>query len=77
MAALAAPVAAAAGVPHALTRVFSARLESGGRLGRYTLAEVARHNTPEDAWVVVAGHVSAPPPTTAAAPAAATVAGTP
>lgn len=34
------------------------RLEARGRLGRYTLAEVARHNRPEDAWIACFGKVS-------------------
>lgn len=50
-------VAAAAAGMAQLAAVFERRLERHGRLGRYTLQEVAKHCSPDDAWVVVAGKV--------------------
>lgn len=42
-----------------LARLVQARLERSGRLRRYTAAEVARHSSPHDAWIVVDGRVRA------------------
>lgn len=49
-----------------LTGLVEARLERKGRLGKYTMAEVAKHNQPADAWIVLRGRVSwAHPPSCA------------
>ena len=40
-----------------LAKLLEARLQRAGRLGRYTLAEVARHSTPADGWIAVNGRV--------------------
>jgi hypothetical protein len=43
-----------------LAGLVEARLESGGRLGRYTMDQVAQHNTKDSGWVVVDGKVRGP-----------------
>lgn len=43
--------------PARVVALVEARLERSGRLGRYTMAEVARHNSKESGWVVVDGKV--------------------
>lgn len=59
-----APAPAPFGCPYAtslhrkVVGLVEARLRQTGRLHRYTLAEVARHNTKDDAWVAVDGRVS-------------------
>ncbi|PRW58439.1 cytochrome b5 [Chlorella sorokiniana] len=40
-----------------LAQLLEARLQRAGRLGRYTLAEVAQHCTPHDGWIVVDSRV--------------------
>jgi hypothetical protein len=53
-------MAAATVLPPSASRVASlveARLERKGCLNKYTLSEVAKHNTKDDAWVVVGGRV--------------------
>ena len=62
-----------------LAELVEARLERGGRLGRYTLDQVAQHNTKDNGWIVVGGkvrgvHRRALAAATARGPSAATVA---
>ena len=46
-----------------VSQLVEARLRKGGRLGRYTMAEVAQHNHKDSAWVVVDGKVGGQPAT--------------